>query len=327
MDRAYIPAALAFLLVVGPGCFDREGLDTGGGGKGGADASGKGGGQAGAGGSTGGSGIAGAGGRGGVAGQGGAGGQGGTAGQDGKGGAGGRGGTGGAIMCGPVCAIFCEYGNVKDANGCPTCKCNPPPACTVAECLGPPPYAQQPICTDGKIIPAACTRDSTGKCSWNPPRCESACTTDQCGPGPLTTNYICPDGTVAGPVCAAGTDGACGWTIRSCPANCPTLQCLIACPYGDHKDANGCHTCDCLPADDCGGHGELASCQADTRCTWLAPGCGTPALATQGCYNRSDIGCQSDSACASGRQCLNRVVQPCPGGKCGACALTETVCL
>jgi hypothetical protein len=29
--------------------------------------------------------------------------------------------------CPPVCAIFCAYGNVLDANGCPTCTCNPPP--------------------------------------------------------------------------------------------------------------------------------------------------------------------------------------------------------
>jgi hypothetical protein len=29
--------------------------------------------------------------------------------------------------CGPVCAIFCQFGNVLDAQGCPTCACNPPP--------------------------------------------------------------------------------------------------------------------------------------------------------------------------------------------------------
>ena len=29
--------------------------------------------------------------------------------------------------CGPVCAIFCAYGNVLDPQGCPTCACNPPP--------------------------------------------------------------------------------------------------------------------------------------------------------------------------------------------------------
>ena len=27
--------------------------------------------------------------------------------------------------CGPVCAIFCAHGHVKDSSGCPTCACNP----------------------------------------------------------------------------------------------------------------------------------------------------------------------------------------------------------
>ncbi len=29
--------------------------------------------------------------------------------------------------CDPVCAIYCLYGNVIDANGCPTCKCKTSP--------------------------------------------------------------------------------------------------------------------------------------------------------------------------------------------------------
>jgi hypothetical protein len=32
-----------------------------------------------------------------------------------------------APACPPVCAIWCEYGNVLDENGCATCECNPPP--------------------------------------------------------------------------------------------------------------------------------------------------------------------------------------------------------
>jgi hypothetical protein len=32
------------------------------------------------------------------------------------------------VMCGPVCEIYCEYGNVLDAKGCPTCTCNKAPA-------------------------------------------------------------------------------------------------------------------------------------------------------------------------------------------------------
>ena len=40
----------------------------------------------------------------------------------------GAGGTGGG-QCGPVCDIYCAYGNVLDANGCPTCSCKPDPGC------------------------------------------------------------------------------------------------------------------------------------------------------------------------------------------------------
>jgi hypothetical protein len=39
-------------------------------------------------------------------------------------------------VCPPVCKIACENGNVLDANGCPTCACNPPPAdpCITVKC-------------------------------------------------------------------------------------------------------------------------------------------------------------------------------------------------
>ena len=29
--------------------------------------------------------------------------------------------------CGPICAIFCAYGNVIDEKGCPTCTCKDSP--------------------------------------------------------------------------------------------------------------------------------------------------------------------------------------------------------
>src|SRR5262249_44530567 len=43
----------------------------------------------------------------------------------------------GPATCPPVCDIFCEYGNVLDASGCPTCKCNPPPTTGCAAVLCP----------------------------------------------------------------------------------------------------------------------------------------------------------------------------------------------
>lgn len=29
--------------------------------------------------------------------------------------------------CGPVCAMYCPFGNVRDANGCPICQCRVSP--------------------------------------------------------------------------------------------------------------------------------------------------------------------------------------------------------
>jgi hypothetical protein len=50
--------------------------------------------------------------------------------------------------CGPVCDIYCAYGNVPDANGCPTCACNPPPAdpCATVKC------AAGSHCDSGKCV-------------------------------------------------------------------------------------------------------------------------------------------------------------------------------
>ncbi|XP_078327480.1 uncharacterized protein LOC111115533 isoform X1 [Crassostrea virginica] len=28
-----------------------------------------------------------------------------------------------AVLCGPVCMIWCPFGNVMDEHGCPTCRC------------------------------------------------------------------------------------------------------------------------------------------------------------------------------------------------------------
>lgn len=45
--------------------------------------------------------------------------------------------------CGPVCAIYCPFGNVRDANGCPTCKCKSSP------CRNGRPPLQNTYCLPG----------------------------------------------------------------------------------------------------------------------------------------------------------------------------------
>ena len=32
-------------------------------------------------------------------------------------------------VCGPVCDIYCQYGNVQDSSGCPICQCKADPIC------------------------------------------------------------------------------------------------------------------------------------------------------------------------------------------------------
>jgi len=339
-SRARLTVALAFATLCGASCMDREGLQMGprpgtGGGHGAGGAVGAGGQATGSGGSGWGGTMAGVGGA--PSGAGGA--------PSGVGGATtGFGGTigrrdagpdvtGDRFTCNGICDIYCQWGNVVDPNGCPTCACNPPPACGSNECPPPPPYGL-PICNGGMIVPPSCTRASDGKCAWQPPSCATTpvCSADECGPGPKTPTKICPDGSTAGPVCNRDASGKCGWTVTTCPpVICPAIDCTRACPYGMRKDVNGCDTCDCLPAGDCTAYGDAATCQADPRCTWLIPGCGTPALASQGCYARADIGCISADACSGGRTCLKRVVNPCPpsdgGATCTACGLVETICL
>jgi hypothetical protein len=161
------------------------------------------------------------------------------------------------------------------------------------------------------------------------------CSNAECGPGPKTPTILCPDGSTAGPVCQRNPDGRCGWIITMCPTPppCPPIRCLAACPNGYVTDANGCQTCQCLPPPAaCNSYTDYSSCQGDMRCTWLAPGCGEPALPAQGCYARSDVNCTSDASCTPGHVCLKRVVNPCfapnaAGATCAACGVTQTICL
>jgi hypothetical protein len=293
----------------------------------------------------------------------------GSGGSTGAAGTGGKAGTGGT-MCGPVCAIFCPYGNVVDASGCPTCKCNPAPACKPEECQQAAGAALPAPTCGGKVIPPVCTRDPmTGKCYQATPRCAcdaiacpaiacaygnkidpmTGCATCECNPAPATCTLdqcpalppidytmVCADGSVMKPTCGRSTPGGmCIWTFPKCPPpKCPgAIPACAACPNGGtlYPDANGCPTCNCAPPKACAALTDWKSCTADMRCQWLQPGCGTPSLATPGCFAREEVGCQTDGDCPAGRTCLKRIVDPCfsPGGgvSCDACGASQTICL
>jgi hypothetical protein len=222
-------SVLLGFMVACVGCVDRGGLgDPFGGGDG---AAGKDGSPAGgSGGSTAGTG-------------GGAGGSGGAIGGSGGGGTGGKGDAGtDAFQCGPVCKIFCEFGNVTDEHGCATCKCNPPPRDG-----GTDGFRCGPVCdifcqygnvTDDRGCPTCRCNPAPGA-SCDPAECH--------GPRPLAPNFICPDGkTVAGPACLHTAGASCEWQIVSCPAQC--IQ-NVLCIRGDHFDPTLCR---CVPNSDAG---------------------------------------------------------------------------
>ncbi|MDB4983086.1 MAG: antistasin-like [Myxococcales bacterium] len=206
------------------------GGSTGTAGSGGSSGGSSGGAGSGAGGATSGGGQGG--GAAGAGGHAGTGGHGGT----GGGGAGGQGGT-----CPPVCAIFCQYGNVPDANGCPTCQCNPA-TCAQTECGAPPPFAQ-PMCANGKIIGPTCGRNTDGKCVWSPPRCENVCPAIAC-------LVACPYGN------KTDANGCTTCACNACPTGthqvaCPAIACTLACANGYVHGANGCNSCECRAAATC----------------------------------------------------------------------------
>jgi hypothetical protein len=298
---------LVGFIVTSLGCVDRDGLDglapgvrTDGGpaGTGGSATGGSGGAMGGSGGAAGATG-----GNGGGAGRGGTGGaSGGTGGASG-----GTGGTGGkkdggtdAFVCGPVCAIFCEFGNVLDDHGCPTCRCNPPPVCPAIKCASP--------------CPNGFEKDARGcaTCQCNPPPAD-VCAPDACpAPRPASPNYICPDGkTVAGPACLHATDGTCHWQITTCPGSCvETVLCVI----GDHFDSTLCR---CVPSADAGASPSCACPNGDV-CVKQIGGPAIPADPPTTCEPRMPVVCLNPSPCG----CLGP-----NNGRCTPDATVQGLCI
>jgi hypothetical protein len=274
----------------------------------------------------------------------------GASGANGKAGTGGgQAGTGG-LMCGPVCAIYCEYGNVPDANGCPTCKCNPgPTACKIEEC-GPQPAssgaadagAALPAPCGGKLAPPRCERNAVGRCAWTPTTCEcgasacliycpygnkvdpntgcqlcacnpppAACTKDDCGSLPPADYSVkCEDGKVLYPTCDRQSAGMCGWTFPKCP---PPVCPAIDC-------LNACPNGNRVDAKGC----QTCQCNEPVACSTLGDwkSCTADARCQwlqPGCGTPalSTPGCFAredvgcQGTCSNGRTCLKRVIDPC----------------
>lgn len=269
-------------------------------------------------------------------------------------GGGGDGGTG-DVSCGPVCAIACEFGNVLDAKGCPTCSCNPAPKeCGAMEC--PPIPKTGVVCPDGSVVGMTCKRGSNGQCSLVADECPAACK-------PLPCRLACQFGLMS---------DRNGCNICEC-APAPTCQ-RDECELGKKGDGKGCPTCACNPPTVCtdemcgpapkapnhicedgstaGPTCELGSdnvcswrttscatacesaldfktCGLNEKCRWLEPGCSGDKLPRAGCFPRTAIDCVVDSDCAPGKRCVTKTADLCYGLPilCFNCAPSINVCL
>jgi hypothetical protein len=328
----------------------------------------------------------------------------GGAGAAGGGSIGGKGGAGGNMTCGPVCEIFCEFGNVTDASGCPTCSCNPAPKeCSPKECPAVPAIAK--LCPDGSAVGMSCKRGTDGKCgivegtcptTCKPVMCKlgcefgfkkdaTGCEVCECAPGPVACKTTdcgpvppvapCPGGSGPSISCERNAaSGKCGWKVGQCMV-CPPV-CAIFCEFGNKLDPNGCATCQCNPAPvactekecglgikaptricedgstagpvcnrdavgkcgwsitscpaSCSDSRDLKTCELNTKCQWLEPGCSGNKLSVAGCFPKSGVNCETDKDCVPGKQCVTRTVDHCamrPNLKCITCASPINVCL
>jgi hypothetical protein len=220
------------------------------------------------------------------------------------------------MTCGPVCAIDCQYGNVMDAKGCPTCTCNPPPIDGGGKDTGVVESG-----SDAVICGPVCDI----YCQYGNVVDNRGCETCACNPAPVCKALPCP-------LCPNGyVKDANGCSTCQClpdPTTCPAIKCM-ACPFGYTLDAKGCITCTCVPDPNraCSQRSDEAQCIGSAKCQWLVPGCSTPALSTPGCYDVSALNCSADTDCSSGRICVQRSIDPCFNLDCAACGKSIGICL
>ena len=247
----------------------------------------------------------------------------------GSGGAGAYTGSGGATTCGPICAIACEFGNVLDEAGCPTCSCKPPPKeCGPNDCANQAAPAIAKLCPDGSSVGFSCRINVRGQCSLQQDECPTMCK-------PVTCKIACQFGfkkDASGcEICACAEAPACKATecgppppVAPCPGGVgPSMSCVRSSSTGKcNWNVGQCN--------DCSAARDMNTCEDNTACRWLEPGCSGNKLPVAGCFQRTAVNCESDEDCAPGKQCASRTVDHCanrPNFRCITCASPINVCL
>ncbi|ELU09176.1 hypothetical protein CAPTEDRAFT_202790 [Capitella teleta] len=176
-----------------------------------------------------------------------------------------------------LCALWCEFGNELDGNGCPMCSCKPNP-CEVTdcvpgtECVVVPSDCFGPFCAaTAECKPIQCDEflcmmwcefgnelDGNGcpMCSCKPNPCKVA----ECAPG---TECVVVPSDCFGPFCAA--------TAECKPIQCDEFLCMMWCEFGNELDGNGCPMCSCKP-NPC----DATDCVPGTECVVVPRDCFEP---------------------------------------------------
>ncbi len=217
-------------------------------------------------------------------------------------------------ICQPVlCALYCEFGNQIDENGCSVCACNPAPSCqwvtppANVRCAGIQTFAKNPGDDTCCEYPSPCNVPD----GWETFESEAACE------GLATEGEAC---SLYGTQCADGLECAfeCPYPTND-PANCNygfnpngTCQQPAVCVEGDTQPAeDGCNTCTCS-----GGQWactEIAclpsECTTDADC--IETGCSGQVCAPQAvittCEFRPEYACYNEPTTSCG----------CNNGQCG----------
>jgi hypothetical protein len=153
--------------------------------------------------------------------------------------------------CGTVCDIWCEHGNVLDANGCATCACNPAPETgaggSAGGCSG---VICQLWCEYGNVLDA----DGCPTCACNPAPNEPANHCQGLGERACNATSGCLgiyDDSCACSPCPDGVDCFCDCPEPTEPAGA-FLRCVLDRPAPPQRPARPCNVItDCGDEESC----------------------------------------------------------------------------
>jgi hypothetical protein len=155
------------------------------------------------------------------------------------------------------CRRSCDYGYLKDEDGCNTCDCLPDPCVSITcqenevcelqnmFCIRAP-CPPRPTCVPK---PKECRMMKCRRsCDYGYLKDEDGCNTCDCLPDPCVARK-CPKGHVCElkpvTVCKQPPCSPVAECVKK--SECSPVMCMMFCPGGRKKDRNGCDVCSCLP--------------------------------------------------------------------------------